>query len=62
MSDGELCNRLRKAQAEADFMECQLDVADLQTVELLSNRKRLGKGESVIDRLCYEDQSSFYDG
>ena len=45
MSDGELCNRLRKAQAEADFMEYQLDVADLQTVEILANRKRLGKGE-----------------
>lgn len=44
-SDSELRNRLRKAQAKADFMECQLDIADLQTVELLGRRKRLGKGE-----------------
>lgn len=43
--DRELRDRLREAQTKADFMECQLDIADLQTVELLGRRKHLGKGE-----------------
>jgi hypothetical protein len=44
-SDAELQKRLKEAQASSDFVVCTLDVADLQTIEVLENRKRIGKGE-----------------
>ena len=43
--DLELCSRLRAARQAADFKTYPLDIADLQTIEILENRKRLGKGE-----------------
>jgi predicted nucleic acid-binding protein len=43
--DLELCSRLHAAQQAADFKTYPLDIADLQTIEILENRKRLGKGE-----------------
>lgn len=43
--DVELCSRLRMAQRDSDFKSYPLDIADLQTIEILENRKRLGKGE-----------------
>lgn len=43
--DSELCSRLRTAQQASDFKTYPLDIADLQTIEILENRKRLGKGE-----------------
>jgi hypothetical protein len=41
----ELRRRLQRALASGDFIECSIDVADLQEVEVLENRKRLGRGE-----------------
>lgn len=43
--DEELQSRLRAARGDSDFRSYPLDIADLQTVEILENRKRLGKGE-----------------
>ena len=43
--DMELQNRLRQAQNDSSFECYPLDIADLQTINLLENRKRLGKGE-----------------
>jgi len=43
--DGELQTRLRAAQKDSCFATYPLDVADLQTIEILENRRRLGKGE-----------------
>jgi len=43
--DEELKSRLRAARLESAFETHSLDIADLQTLEILENRKRLGKGE-----------------
>jgi hypothetical protein len=43
-SEIELRTRLRSLGAN-DFMSCDLDIADLQTVGILEQRKNLGKGE-----------------
>ena len=43
--DEELRSRLRAAQKELSFVTYPLDITDLQTIELLENRKTLGKGE-----------------
>ena len=59
VSDNELRGRLQKAQVEADFMECQLDVADLQTVGLLERRNRLGKGELSSIALAMKTNQAF---
>lgn len=44
-SDHELQERLRAAQRDSAFATYPLDIAELQTIGLLENRKRLGKGE-----------------
>lgn len=44
-SDDTLQSRLRNAQAQSDFTSYPLDISDLQTIQLLENRKKLGKGE-----------------
>ena len=44
-TDEKLQSRLQAAQIESDFTSYPLDISDLQTVALLENRKRLGKGE-----------------
>jgi hypothetical protein len=43
-SDNELRRRLQSVAAK-HFKTCELDIADLQNVELLKQRKRLGMGE-----------------
>jgi len=43
--DQELQRRFRAAQQNLHLDTWRLDVADLQTIEILENRKRLGKGE-----------------
>jgi predicted nucleic acid-binding protein len=43
--DEELRSRFRAAQRESAFDTYSLDITDLQTIEILENRKRLGKGE-----------------
>ncbi|MBW2618962.1 MAG: hypothetical protein JRC92_08815 [Deltaproteobacteria bacterium] len=43
--DNKLKSRLRTAQNKSAFETYSLDVADLQSIDLLENRKRLGKGE-----------------
>jgi len=44
-ADEQLQERLRAAQKESDVSVYPVDIGDLQTVALLENRKRLGKGE-----------------
>jgi hypothetical protein len=44
-TDDELKSRLKSAKKHNDFIEYTLDIADLQTIRVLENRKRLGKGE-----------------
>jgi hypothetical protein len=44
-ADVELRSRLQAAQEAQAFSVFSLDIDDLQTVELLEKRKRLGKGE-----------------
>lgn len=43
--DVELQNRFQRAQDDSSFKSYPLEIADLQTISLLENRKRLGKGE-----------------
>lgn len=43
--DVELQNRLRAARARARFQLFSLEIEDLQEVEILERRKKLGKGE-----------------
>lgn len=43
--DVELQNRLRSARARAKFQLFSLEIEDLQEVEILERRKKLGKGE-----------------
>lgn len=44
-ADAELSERLQKAQASGAFQTYRLGIEDLQTISLLEQRKRLGKGE-----------------
>lgn len=44
-TDIELRRRLEKARASGAFQGYSLDIGDLQTISLLEQRKRLGKGE-----------------
>jgi len=41
----ELRARLEEARTGGAFQTCELDITDLQTIEILEQRKRLGKGE-----------------
>jgi hypothetical protein len=43
--DIELKNRLNQEQKQGKFKVCHLDIADLQEVEILERRRKLGKGE-----------------
>lgn len=43
--DEELRSRFRAAQSESAFHIYPLDITDLQAIEVLENRKKLGKGE-----------------
>ena len=43
--DKELQDRLRKERASGWFGDCSLEIADLQDVDVLNKRMRLGKGE-----------------
>lgn len=43
--DAELQNRLYRERESGLFGDCSLEIADLQEVEILENRMRLGKGE-----------------
>lgn len=45
VADAELRKRLKKARDSGAFQTYSLDIEDLQTVSLLEQRKRLGKGE-----------------
>lgn len=44
-NDKELQLRLKVAQKDSGFVTYPLDISDLQTIDLLERRKRLGKGE-----------------
>jgi hypothetical protein len=44
-ADEELKLRLERAHSAGDFQQYELDIADLQEVEILQNRKRLSLGE-----------------
>ena len=41
----ELQDRLRRARQQGGFQSCELGVDDLQTIQMLEQRKHLGKGE-----------------
>lgn len=43
--DGELQDRLRRERASGFFGYCALDIRDLQDVDILERRMRIGKGE-----------------
>lgn len=43
--DIELQSRLRKERAAGFFYDCSLDIGDLQQVDILEKRMRVGKGE-----------------
>lgn len=43
--DIELQNRLRKERASGFFGDCSLDIRDLQEIDILERRMRVGKGE-----------------
>ncbi|MFN3191261.1 MAG: hypothetical protein ACE361_12110 [Aureliella sp.] len=44
-TDVELMNRFREQEASEEIVSVDLSISDLQSVELLENRKRLSKGE-----------------
>lgn len=50
----ELQRRLVGARRRGDFVPCPLDISDLQVVQILNNRKRLGKGELASAALAYK--------
>lgn len=43
--DRELQERLRRERASGFFGKCSLDIADLQEIDILERRMRIGKGE-----------------
>ena len=45
LAEAELMGRLAKEQALGRFAAYSCDIGDLQTIRILENRKRLGKGE-----------------
>jgi len=59
--DKELQNRLRQTIAQnGSCFECYpLDISDLQTVSLLENRKRLGKGELSAIAFAIKTRQAF---
>jgi hypothetical protein len=58
--DEELRSRFRFAQKESAFAPYHLDIADLQTIELLQNRKRLGKGELSSIAFAIKTRQAFF--
>lgn len=57
--DNELQSRLRTAQKDSAFVSYSLDIADLQTVSLLENRKRLSKGELSSIAFAFKTRQAF---
>ena len=57
--DDELCNRLREAQQRTTFVTYPLDLSDLQTVDVLENRKKLGKGELASIAFALKTRQAF---
>jgi hypothetical protein len=58
-TDAELQKRLKSAQEHNDFSAYNLDITDLQTVNILENRKRLGKGELSSIAFAMKTQQAF---
>jgi hypothetical protein len=57
--DTELQSRLGNAQKESSFVSYPLDIADLQAISLLENRKRLGKGELSAMAFALKTRQAF---
>jgi hypothetical protein len=57
--DGELQTRLRSARKDSCFVSYPLDVTDLQTIAILENRKRLGKGELSSIAFALKSRQAF---
>jgi len=54
-----LIKRLRESQEKGDFAAYSLSVDDLQTVEILENRKRLGAGELSSIAMAMKTRQAF---
>ena len=54
-----LIERLRESQEKGDFASYPLSIEDLQTVEILENRKRLGLGELSSIALAMKTRQAF---
>lgn len=50
----ELRRRLDQARSQSKFQTCELSVDDLQTIQFLEQRKRLGKGELSAIALAHK--------
>jgi PIN domain nuclease of toxin-antitoxin system len=57
--DNELKSRLEKARSNNDFQSFPIDISDLQTIQILQNRKRLGKGELASIAFAIKTQQAF---
>ena len=57
--DEELKSRLQRERDSQKIIACSLDVADLQDVELLENRRRLSKGELSSIAFAKKTQQAF---
>jgi len=58
-SDRELKARMKKEHDDNRIMACDLDVADLQGVEILENRRKLSKGELSSIVFAKKTQQAF---
>ncbi len=57
--DEELKSRLKQERDSQKIIACSLDVADLQDVEILENRRRLSKGELSSIAFAKKTQQAF---
>ena len=57
--DIQLQIRLRQAQDNNDFKSYPIDIADLQTIDILEKRQKLGKGELSSIALAQKTRQAF---
>lgn len=58
-SDSELKSRMKKEYDDKRILACDLDVADLQDIEILENRRKLSKGELSSIVFAKKTQQAF---
>lgn len=59
VEDTELRSRLHTARENTDFQSFPLDISDLQLIEILEKRKRLGRGELSSIALAIKTGQAF---